>query len=208
MREVCVVGGGGHAKVVVGTLQAAGYGVRAVFDDDPGKWGSGLLGVPVRGAAGEIEGLHSARTVLAVGDNASRKRLAERFRVADWVTVVHPEAFVHPSVRLGPGTVVFAGAVVQPDTVVGAHCIINTGATVDHDCVLDDYVHVAPGANLAGGVRLGEGVIMGIGGVATPGARVGAWTTVGAGSVVIGELPAGVVAVGTPARPVRREPGE
>ncbi|TCJ18885.1 acetyltransferase [Rubrobacter taiwanensis] len=208
MRGIHVVGGGGHAKVVVGTLQAAGYSVRAAFDDDPRKQGSRLLGVPVEGATREIEKLASARTVLAVGDNASRKRLAERFRTVDWVTVVHPEAFVHPSVRLGPGTVVFAGAVVQPDTVVGAHCIVNTGATVDHDCVLGDYVHVAPGANLAGEVRLDDGVLLGIGGTAAPGAAVGAWTTVGAGSTVIGELSAGVVAVGTPARPVRRASGD
>ena len=43
---VVVLGAGGHAKVVVATLQAAGYGIAAVLDDDPDVWGKLLLGVP------------------------------------------------------------------------------------------------------------------------------------------------------------------
>jgi len=56
---------------------------------------------------------------------------------------------------------------------------------------------------MAGVVHLGEGVFMGIGSRAVPGAEVGAWTTVGAGGVVLRALPAGVVAVGIPARVIR-----
>ena len=201
--EVYVLGAGGHAKVVVSTLQALGHGVRAVFDDDRRKWGDRLLGVPVRGALDELQRLPPARSVIGIGDNATRRALAERFQMIDWMTVVHPKAEVHPSVQLGPGTVVFAGAIVQPDSVIGTHTIINTGATIDHDCIIGDYVHIAPGTHLAGGVRLGEGVFLGIGSVVIPGVKIGRWTTVGAGGVIIKDLPAGVLAVGVPANPLR-----
>jgi acetyltransferase-like isoleucine patch superfamily enzyme len=99
--------------------------------------------------------------------------------------------------------VVFAGAVIQPDSVLGSHAIINTGATVDHDCHIGNFVHVAPGCNLAGAVTLKEGAFMGIGSRAIPGVTVEAWTTVGAGATVVHDLPGGITAVGTPARPVR-----
>jgi len=99
--------------------------------------------------------------------------------------------------------VVFAGAVIQPDAAIGGHAIVNTAASIDHDCVLGDFVHVAPGVRLAGSVVLGEGAMLGIGTVAIPGARVGAWSVVGAGAAILGELPANVVAIGTPARPRR-----
>jgi sugar O-acyltransferase (sialic acid O-acetyltransferase NeuD family) len=199
--EVYVVGAGGHAKVVVAALQAMGERNLSVLDDDASKAGSTILGVPVRGPVAELLSAPHRRAVLAVGHNATRKRLAERLQGVDWLTVVDPSARVHGSVRLGPGSVVFAGATIQPDAILGSHVIVNTGATVDHDCVLADYVHVAPGAHVAGGVRLEEGVFLGIGSVAVPEVTIGAWTTVGAGAAVISNLPPGITAVGVPARP-------
>lgn len=198
MADVCVIGAGGHAKVVIATLLAAGHRIAAAYDDDPARWGATILGAPIRPAA-DLEHAQGAAAIIAVGSNAARKRLAKRFHHLCWITAVHPGAIVHPSVRVGPGTIVFAGAVVQPDTVLGSHVIVNTSASVDHDCALADYVHVAPGVHLAGQVTLDEGVLMGIGAVAIPDMRVGAWSTVGAGAVVVRPIGPGVTAIGAPA---------
>lgn len=199
-QQVAVVGAGGHAKVVIATLQALGHEVLVALDDDPARRGDAVLGVPVAGPTaawlGERPGTSA---VLAVGDNRARRRLAGELP-GEWLAVVHPRAVVHPSARVAPGAVVFAGAVVQPEARVGAHGIVNTGATVDHDADVGAFAHVAPGAHLCGGVTLGEGVLLGVGAVATPGRTVGAWTTVGAGAAVTADLPAGVTAVGVPAR--------
>lgn len=195
--SVWVIGAGGHAKVVVATLQAAGRAIAGVLDDDEAKHGRTVLGVPV---VGPVERAAGGEAIVAIGHNAVRKRIAESVPEVRWATVVHPSAVVHPSVRVGAGSVVFAGAVVQPDTHLGRHVIVNTGATIDHDGRVGDYVHVAPGTNLAGDVHLGEGAFLGIGARAVPGVHVGAWTTVGAGAVVVQDLPDGVTAVGVPAR--------
>lgn len=202
-RSVCVLGAGGHAKVVISTLQAAGYRVAAVYDDDPQKWGQRLLDIPIVGAIAPERVPAGQPVVLAIGKNATRKVVAARFVAAQWISVQHPNADVHPSVQLGAGTVVFSGAVVQPGAVVGRHCIINTGATVDHDCVIGDYAHIAPGVHLAGEVTVGEGAFMGIGSVAIVGVTIGAWATVGAGAVVIHDIPPGSTAVGVPAKVIR-----
>lgn len=203
--SVYVIGGGGHAKVVIATLQAAGVDVAGVLDDDAAKHGTTLLGVPVVGPVERAaEGGHEA--VIAVGDNAVRRRIAERLAGVRFATAVHPAAVVHPSVEVGEGTVIFAGAVVQPDTCLGRHVIVNTAATVDHDGDLADYVHVAPGSHLAGNVALSEGAFLGIGSAVVPGVRVGAWATAGAGAVVVKDLPANVTAVGAPAKPIKERP--
>jgi sugar O-acyltransferase (sialic acid O-acetyltransferase NeuD family) len=202
-KSVVVVGAGGHAKVVISTLQAAGYTVTAAFDDDPAKRGQLLLGVPVKGATSELPDTYDVEAIVAIGSNPLRQQMALRFGQAVWVTVVHPAAYVHPSVKIGPGTVVFAGAVIQPGSVVGAHVIVNTGATIDHDCVVGEYVHLAPGVRLAGDVEVGQGAFVGIGSVVVPGIRIGEWATVGAGGVVVSDLPDGVTAVGIPAKPMK-----
>lgn len=200
---VIVVGAGGHAKVVVSVILAAGMKIAAIYDDDPEKWGWEISGYKVLGPLSAIDDTGRGPAIMAIGDNSLRKKLVSRFKRLSWIKVIHPAAYVHPSVRIGAGTVVFAGAVVQPDSLIGEHCILNTGATIDHDCIIGNYAHISPGVNLAGSVSISEGVFIGIGSAVIIGVKIGEWTTVGAGSAVIKELPSNAVAVGVPAKVIR-----
>lgn len=196
-----MIGAGGHAKEVVATLRAAGVDVEAVADDDPDRWGEEILGVPIRGP---IESCCDPGTpaVLAIGDNAARRRLAEALP-CDWRTAVHPTASIAEEVEIGPGSVVFAGSVLQPGSRLGRHVIVNTGASVSHDGRIGDFVHLGPGVRLAGNTTVGEGAFLGVASSAVPGRTVGPWSTVGAGAVVIDDVPERSVVVGVPARPLR-----
>lgn len=198
--EVVVIGAGGHGKVVVRALQESGATVVAILDDNPELWGTEFSGVAIQGPIESHESLSSLPAVLAIGRNATRKALSERLE-REWVTVIHPNADVDATAKIGPGTVVLSGAIVQPDARLGCHAIVNTGASVDHDCNVQDFTHVAPGVRLAGEVSVGEGAFLGIGSSVIPGVRVGAWTTIGAGAAVVKDLPDQLVAVGVPAKP-------
>jgi sugar O-acyltransferase (sialic acid O-acetyltransferase NeuD family) len=202
---IALVGAGGHAKVVISTLQALEIEVGAVFDDDPRKWRTTLLGVEVRGPVSELTEAGYRAAIITIGNNGVRERLSTELKNLEWLTAIHPLAYVHPTAQVAEGSVVFAGAVIQPDVVIGSHVIVNTGATVDHDCVLGDYAHLAPGTHLAGGVRVGRGAFLGIGAVVIPYRRVGDWATIGAGGVVIKDVNDNITAVGVPAAPVKRE---
>jgi sugar O-acyltransferase (sialic acid O-acetyltransferase NeuD family) len=197
---VVVLGAGGHAKVVVSTLRLADWDVVAVFDDRPNIHGTTVLGVPIKGSLSEGP-KSGCPAVIAIGNNTDRQRAATELEL-DWVTAVHPRAWLDPSVVLGPGSVVFAGAVIQPDAQIGQHVVINTSVSVDHDCVIGDFAHVAPGAHLAGGIHVGQGALLGVGCTATVGVRIGDWSTVGAGAVVIRDVDDRAVVAGVPARPL------
>jgi serine O-acetyltransferase len=77
--------------------------------------------------------------------------------------------------------------------------VIGDGARIGKDCTLMHNVTVQRGA----GTHIDDGVVLGTGTVILAGARVGAHALIGAASVVKGAIPAGVVAVGAPARMVR-----
>lgn len=190
-----VQGGGEHARVVLDCLLSLGADVRALFDP---KYSGHLFGVPQRGDY-DPEFEPEARAVVAIGNNATRKRVVAATRHA-FTAVVHSSAVVSAYAQVGEGSMLLHGAIVQAQTIVGRHVIINTGARIDHDCVLGDFVHVAPGAVLCGTVQVGEGSLIGAGAVVLPGRKIGRGATVGAGAVVTRDVPDFVTVAGNPAR--------
>ncbi len=200
---VVIIGGGGHAKVVIENLRAAGETVAVIVDADPTP--REVLGVAVVGDDLALQGLRDqglSRLFVAVGDNRLRETLGRKARELgfDLVNAVHPSAVISPSARLGQGVAVMAGAVVNAESQVGDLAIINTGAVVDHDCRLGAACHVGPASALAGGVSIGDRTFLGVGVRVIPGVTIGADTLVGAGGVVVRDLPDAVLAIGAPAK--------
>jgi sugar O-acyltransferase (sialic acid O-acetyltransferase NeuD family) len=199
MKPLLIIGSGGHAKMIISTALAAGRRIAAVLDDNRERWGQHVLGHEVSGPIAQVERLADLPAVIAIGNGAVRRRIAQEWPRA-WATLIHPHAFVDPTAKIGEGTVIAAGAVVQPDAVIGRHAVLNTGASVDHDCRLGDFVTTGPGAHLSGNVTVGDGVLLGVGCCVKPGVQIGQETTVGAGAAVVRDLPPHVVAYGVPAR--------
>lgn len=209
MPPLVVYGAGGHAKVVADTARAAGWQIKAIADGEPLKRGRPFLEWSI-GLIGEEEAIRYCRmkgiaAVVAVGDNASRKKIYDRLVEAGvtLATIVHPSASVSPHANLGPGTVVCAGAVVQPGAYVEENGILNTGCSVDHDDWIGAHAHIGPGAHLGGAASAGTGAHVGLGATIRDGIGVGSWSVIGMGSVVVRDVPNGVIAYGQPARIVR-----
>ena len=200
---VYIIGAGGHAKVVIAALHANSIACAGVFDDDRSLWGKKILDIPILGAVEELRDVSSILAVNAIGNNSTRRAISERFRNINWLTVIHPNTWIHSSVKIGCGTVVFAGSVLQPDTKIGQHSIINTSASVDHDCVIGDFCHVAPGCHIAGGVKIGDEVFLGIGTSVIPYVSIVSNTVIGAGATLIENIDNTGVYVGTPARRIK-----
>lgn len=207
MKELYIIGAGGHAKVIMSLAKAAGYTISGIYDDRM-PIGSTVLGFPVIGPVQELARYQGANAVIAIGNNTIRKKIAQSLRNITWLTLIHPSTTICPSVHIGPGTVIMAGAIIQADTIIKKHVIVNTMASVDHDSLLEDYVHIAPGNHLAGGVVLKEGTFAGVNAGFIPGVEVGHWSVIGAGAVVNKPIPNNVTAVGMPAKVIKeREEG-
>lgn len=212
-KRVLILSAGDHAMVVADILlrmQEAGANVAPIgyLDDNPALANQQFLGLPVLGGVGDLHAVPHDAIVVAIGQNGIRKKLFEDLRSQGEAFIVarHPSAIIAPDVTIGPGSMICAGAIVNPGSVIGANVILNTGCTVDHHNHIGDHAHVAPGVHLGGEVVIGEGTLVGIGAVVILLRTIGDWVTVGAGSVVTRDLPAGVTAVGVPARVVKREP--
>lgn len=182
---IFVIGAKGHGKSVVSVLQASGYEVSAILDDNPETWGESILGVKVQGPVIEKLAAVPPLGLIGIGDNSERRDQAEKLSGVEWLTLIYPGAYVNPTARIGPGSIVFPGAVVGADVVAGNHVIVSGNCTVGHDTWIGDYAHLAPGVQVAGSVKIGEGAMLGIGSCVVPTISVGDWANVGAGSIVV-----------------------
>jgi UDP-perosamine 4-acetyltransferase len=209
-RQIVVIGGGGHARVVIEVLLAAGWQV-AGYTDAGGQPGESFAGTPWLGTDAILPAVRASgvvHAIVALGDNALRGRLGDHVDALGFerANALHPSACISPSVTLGRGIAVMAQAAVNAATSVGDNTIINTGATVDHDNRIGRDVHIAPGAHLAGYVTLEDRVLIGVGSVVGRGRplRIGEGAVTGSGSVVFTDIAPRVTVVGNPARPLRR----
>lgn len=204
---VIVVGGGGHAKVLIDCLLALKMSVLGFTDCNLESADRHILGVRLLGSDNIIL-QHSPESVLlvngigTVGRTDKRKGIYEHFKKLGYgfTSVVHPSSVVSRDVAVSEGAQIMAGAVVQPGSHIGSNSIINTKASVDHDCLIGDHVHLAPGVTLSGMVRVGGGTHIGTGAIVIQGVKIGQNTIVAAGALVVKDVPAGCTAAGVPAQ--------
>jgi UDP-perosamine 4-acetyltransferase len=211
MRAVGI-GAGGHAKVLLESLQARrDVEVVGLVDTDPNLKGTEVLGVRVLGGDELLAKLHADGVqhafigVGGTGDNRPRRKVFELALKHGFqlLSVVHASSVVSPNASLGEGTSVCPGAIVGAGATLGRNVIVNSGAVVEHDCVVADHVHIASGAILAGAVVVGEGAHVGAGATVKQGVHIGSGAIVAIGAAVIDDVPDGSVVGGVPARPLR-----
>src|ERR1700731_4047523 len=100
-RRVIVWGAGGHGKVVVDALLACDcWEVMGIIDDDEGKVGQKILGIPVVGSgkciAKLVDELKVGMVAIAIGNNYVRDL---KFREAREIGL-KPANGIHPRVHM------------------------------------------------------------------------------------------------------------
>ena len=208
-----MLGGGGHARVLIDSLQASELAViHGVLDADPSLWGQTLLGVPILGGDDLLPGLieqgvtHFVVGLGSIGNSHLRERLFETGLNCSLkpLTVMHPSAICSVWAEVGAGSQLLPACVVNAGAKLGENAIINSGAIVEHDCLVGAHAHIATGAKLSGGVKVGAGAHVGAGAVVRQDINIGERAFVGAGACVVKDVAPDTVVVGVPAHPLTR----
>jgi sugar O-acyltransferase (sialic acid O-acetyltransferase NeuD family) len=208
--SIVLIGGGGHAKVVISILwKLSRYHIFGYTDmKDNGT----LFGVPYLGSDHDLAALivspEKLNAVLAVGQlGLGRHRYDLWTRLQSpplsYPLIASPDAIVNERVSGGEAAVVMDGAVINSGASIGMGAIVNTNSTIEHDVALDEWVHVAPGATICGGVTVGRFSMIGAGATVIEGIKIAPDCIVGAGATVVHDLTEPGTYVGSPARRIR-----
>src|SRR5262249_19881972 len=154
VRKIVIVGARGHAKDLIGYLEAdGGYRILCLMDE---IGASEVLGYEVLSPDGADPPCRDA--FLAIGmPRAKVAVLAQYARFGfRWQSFVDRRAFVSPRVRLGAGCILAPFAVLSGDARLGDHVYIAPYAGAGHDSTIGDCCSLLPYSGLGGGARLGE----------------------------------------------------
>ncbi len=198
MKNVIIIGTGGHAKVVSDIVGLSGDNVFGFLTADLSS--ASFLNRPVLGLDSDFEKYPDCFFIIAVGNQYIREKLCLNMKNCKWYTAIHPRAVISETADVGEGSVICAGAVINPAASVGRHCIINTGAVVEHDDKISDFVHVSVGAHLAGNVKIGARTMLGIGSCVRNNIAVCNDCVIGAGAVVVKNITEEGTYIGIPAK--------
>lgn len=179
------------------------YQIVCFVDDNP-EHPNELLQCPIYHSSrlSEIVKYGIRNLAIAIANGTVRMRI---FKQCDdlginLINVIHPQAFISPTVQMGKGNYIKARAIIETNTIIGNCCIIDNGVVIAHDNWIGDGCHIAPGVAIGSSVNVRKMTIVGIGASIATGVRIGRSAIISVGSSVIKDVPDYAVIEGTPGK--------
>jgi sugar O-acyltransferase (sialic acid O-acetyltransferase NeuD family) len=191
VKDIILIGGGGHCKAVIDVLEQEGrFNIIGIIDK-PELLGKNVLGYPIIGNDSELNNLIKRCENVLITIGQIRNPLP-RINFFDTVlklgftlpSVVSPRAYVSQYASIGKGSVIMHDVVVNAGAKIGDNCIINTKSIVEHGSNIGDHCHISTNAVINGDVVVGSGSFIGSGAVTKEGIRINDNFFAKAGSVI------------------------
>lgn len=144
-------------------------------------------------------------------ENDRRNSAIPMLNLLDIDARIEPGAIIRDKVTIGKSAVIMMGAVVNIGAEIGEGTMVDMNAVVGARGQLGARVHLGAGAVVAGVLEppsktpciVEDDVLIGANAVVLEGVRIGKGSVIAAGSVVVDDVPAGVVVAGTPAKIIK-----
>ena len=191
MKNIILIGGGGHCKSVIDVIEQEGRFEISGIIDKPELLGSRILGYPVIGNDSDLDVLakkyqYALITVGQIKSPSLRIKLFDLAVKAGFTlpSIISPNAYVSKHSSIGNGVIVMHNAIVNASASIGDNCIINSKALIEHDCSISKHCHISTNATINGGVTVESGCFIGSGSTTKESITIGEKSFIKAGSLV------------------------
>ena len=172
MKDILLIGGGGHCKAAIDVIEQEGlYNIVGILDKQE-RLGESILDYQVIGDDSELNFLLKSckNALITIGQIKSpspriklfNKLLKLGFKLP---TIISPRAYISKHSSLGIGSIIMHDSVISADVVIGDNCIINTKSIIEHGSRIENHCHISTNAVINGEVFIGEGSFIGSGAV-------------------------------------------
>ena len=168
MKEIILIGGGGHCKSVIDVIECDGSFKIAGIVDKSNLVGTNVLGHKIVTSDKDLSDLAKKYkyALVSIGQIKSpllRIQLYDTAVKSGFIlpSIVSPYAYVSKYAKLGSGTIVMHHAIVNASASVGDNCIVNTRSLIEHDCSISNHCHISTNATINGGTTIESGCFIG-----------------------------------------------
>jgi acetyltransferase EpsM len=216
LKRIIILGGHGDGIVVASALKDLTLSnidvVPFGFLNDFEQCGTTINGLPVLGKIDDAtqflgeNDIYFVSALLKVKEAYTRSQKIRNLKIPinRFFTIIHPQATISRSSKIGYGTYIGPNVTIMPNSTIGNHCSLRASANVGHDCNVGDFCYMGPNSTLAGRVELEQGVHVGPNACILENTKMGMYSVIGLGAAVIKDLPSFTVAFGNPARIIER----
>lgn len=140
--------------------------------------------------------------VCSIGNVRQKRACVELIlsRNGKFDTLIHRDAMIRPSAKIGEGCIIATQAVVGADAVVGNYSLIQGFAIIGHDVKIGSYCRVDSRVVCVGGVVINDNVTIHTSSVISHKVVIEKNATIGACSFVIKKVKEGNTVFGNPAK--------
>ncbi len=172
MKDILLIGGGGHCKSVIDAIEMEGkFNIVGIVEKYPNK-SKEVLGYPLIGTDDDLAELRKkySYAIITVGhiqSNTIRLKLYRKIKELNFTlpTIISPLAYISKHARVAEGTVVMHHALINAHAQVGKNCIINSKALVEHDAIIENHVHISTNSTINGSTLVKEHSFVGSGAI-------------------------------------------
>jgi sugar O-acyltransferase (sialic acid O-acetyltransferase NeuD family) len=154
---------------------------------------------------------NKARDMIVIANGAPSSRLKIYNRLLrdniSTTTFIDNSCIISPGAKIGRGVIVCPQCIISRDAILGDNTVVNAMSIVGHDASIGHSTVISSQVNLGGSSCIAENVFVGMGSLVRERVSVGKNTVVSMGSHVMRDLPPNIIAVGSPARPMRTADG-
>lgn len=166
MKELILIGGGGHCKSVIDVAESAGYKIKGILDL-PSFIGSHVLDYEVIGSDDDINkylnGYLFMITIGFIKDPVPRYNIYNKIKAlgGEFATIISPNAHMSRYAKIGEGSIAMNGVSINAEAKIGVNSIINTSANIEHDSTIGNHTHISTGSIVNGNCHIGDRVFIG-----------------------------------------------
>ena len=147
------------------------------------------------------------RFSIGIGNPLLRKILYEKFKSTGGVYTAIISKFSeigHYGISIAEGVTILSGVKISNDVSIGKGTMIYYNSIITHDVKIGDFVEISPGGTLLGRAIINNNVQIGAGSIILPNIIIGENAIIGAGAVVTKDIPDNCLAVGVPAKTIKK----
>ena len=151
--------------------------------------------------------LKDNRFILGLGGPLTRYKLSMKFQKlgGSLESIISPFAQIgNYDTNLGKGLNIMTYSIIYNSVSIGEGSLINSACSIHHDVTVGIYCELSPGSRLLGNCIVGDYCQIGANAIIMPGVRISSNVIIGAGAVVTKDVPDNSLAVGIPARVIKK----